>query len=273
METYSVLMSVYAKEKPDYLAAAMKSMFTQSIPPSDFVLVCDGPLTTELNNVIEEFQAQYGDLLNIIRLKENCGLGLALQKGISACKSALVARMDSDDISVKNRMELLLPEMIKDPLLGAVGGQIAEFQDTVENVLAERRVPLLYKDIKKRIKYRNPMNHVTTLLRKEAVIQVGNYDNLNGFEDYYLWARLLSSGYHLKNLDIVCCYVRVGDNMYRRRSGMQYFQSVFRMEGYLEQLGLINSFQFTANLMIRCCVAAVPNWLRRFFYMNFLRKT
>lgn len=272
MEQYSVLMSVYAKENPDYLAAAMDSMFTQSIPTNDFVLVCDGPLTAALNAAIISFQERYGSVLNVIRLEENCGLGTALQAGLPFCKNELVARMDSDDISVKNRMELLLPEISENASLAAVGGQIAEFQGNVENVVDERKVPLLDADIKERMKYRNPMNHVTTLLRKSAVITVGGYISLNGFEDYYLWARLSSSGYLLKNIDAICVYVRTDNGMYRRRGGMEYFQSIFHMERCLRQMELINNFQYVINVMARSCAAAIPNGLRKFLYMHFLRK-
>ena len=48
-ENYSVLMSVYIKEKPEFLRESMQSIYDQTIPTDDFVLICDGPLTKELN--------------------------------------------------------------------------------------------------------------------------------------------------------------------------------------------------------------------------------
>ena len=52
---YSVLMSVYAKDQPDFLRTAIDSMLCQTVPPAQFVLVCDGPLTPALDEVIESY--------------------------------------------------------------------------------------------------------------------------------------------------------------------------------------------------------------------------
>ena len=102
---YSFLMSVYKKENAANLRTAMDSMWNQTIPTNDFVLVCDGPLTIELDTVIDEMIQAHGKYLNVVRLKENKDLGYALNVGIEHCKNALVARMDSDDISFPNRFE------------------------------------------------------------------------------------------------------------------------------------------------------------------------
>ena len=273
MAAYSVLMSVYAKEDPENLKEAMNSMFAQSIPPSDFVLVCDGPLTSALDRVIASFKSKYRDLLNVVRLKKNYGLGMALRKGLCVCKYELVARMDSDDISTDRRMELLLSEMEGAPKLAAVGGQIAEFKSSINNIVSIRQVPLKDQDVKEQMKRRNPMNHVTVLLRKSLVIRAGNYYELKGFEDYYLWARLAACGYQLKNIDAICCYVRINEEMYKRRGGRQYLQSIVRMERYLMNTGFINSCQYAENIAVRFCAAIMPNWMRKYLYNHFLRDT
>ncbi|MFR5731884.1 MAG: glycosyltransferase [Clostridium sp.] len=100
---YSVLMSVYKKERPEYLHAALKSMTGQSWRPSEIVLVCDGPLTTELEAVLKD--AEFHSLLKTVRLEKNAGLGAALAKGLPECSCEWVARMDSDDIAASNRCE------------------------------------------------------------------------------------------------------------------------------------------------------------------------
>ena len=102
---YSVLMSVYHKERPEYLKQAIESIQVQSLSTNDFVLVCDGPLNDELDAVIQTKQLEMGENLNVVRLAKNGGLGNALNEGIKHCKNELVARMDSDDIAYPDRCE------------------------------------------------------------------------------------------------------------------------------------------------------------------------
>lgn len=61
MQNYSVLMSVYHKEKPEYLRQAIESIQVQTVPTNDFVLVCDGPLNPELDAVIAAKQQEMGE--------------------------------------------------------------------------------------------------------------------------------------------------------------------------------------------------------------------
>ena len=67
---YSVLMSVYEKEKPEHLEAAVQSMLRQTVATDDFVIVCDGPLTAELDAVLEKYEAQNPSVLHLIRLPD-----------------------------------------------------------------------------------------------------------------------------------------------------------------------------------------------------------
>ena len=89
-------MSVYKKEEPAFLKAAISSMMDQTVLPDQFVLVCDGPLTEALDEVVEHFQEQYPEVFLVVRLKECGGLGPALQTGIKHCRNEFIARMDSD---------------------------------------------------------------------------------------------------------------------------------------------------------------------------------
>ena len=107
MKEFSVLISVYAREQSDYLRSALHSVFEQTVPPTEVVLVEDGPLTTELEAVITDFCEKY-NTLKIVKLAKNMGLGNALNIGLSACTYDLVARMDSDDLSLPNRFEAQL---------------------------------------------------------------------------------------------------------------------------------------------------------------------
>ena len=213
MPGYTVLMAVYYREEPDNLFAAIESMVGQTIPPSEFVIVCDGPLTPGLDAVIEEFQMRFSTLFQVVRLPENRGLGIALNEGLKKCTCEIIARMDSDDISKADRMERQLRLLQARRDVSVVGGQTAEFEGEPGHFVGYRVVPLSPEDIRKGAAFRNPMNHVTTVFRKQDILDVGGYQDLPGFEDYHLWARLLSGGKILLNLDETVCLSRVSDGL------------------------------------------------------------
>ena len=87
-----------------------------------------------------------------------------------------------------------------------------------------RKVPLTGEKIRKYAKFRNPMNHVTVCMKREVLLGVGNYENVLWHEDYYLWIKMLISGYKLQNLPEVSVHVRAG-SFTSRRSGLKYLQS------------------------------------------------
>lgn len=273
MTPYSVLMSVYHKEKPAFFREAIDSMLQQTVRPAEIVLVCDGKLTPELDAVIAEKCDAYPELFHVIRLSENRGLGIALDVGLRACKHSLVARMDTDDIALPDRIEQQLKAFDKDPLLGAVGGQIAEFEGTTEHIIGYRNVPLSPEAVGHRLKKRNPMNHMTVLLRKDAVLAAGSYQDLPLYEDYYLWARMVADGQRLCNIPQICCYVRVDEGLYQRRGGKQYFKNAMRLEKKLLSLKLINLPEYFINAGIRLtCTVLLPGKLRKQVYCKCLRK-
>ncbi|MBQ4504408.1 MAG: glycosyltransferase, partial [Firmicutes bacterium] len=155
MFEYSVLMSVYHKESPGFLRASMQSMFNQTIPPSDFVLVCDGPLTEALDAVISSFQAEYSTTLQVIRLEKNMGLGSALNEGLTHCKYEYIARMDSDDIALPHR---IAKQHLAIRATGAdiISGTVAEFDQVPGDKNTCRKLPDQHDQIREFAKKRNP---------------------------------------------------------------------------------------------------------------------
>ncbi|MBR5239719.1 MAG: glycosyltransferase [Clostridia bacterium] len=270
---YSVLMSVYHKEQPTHLRVAVESMLNQTVPPSDFVIVCDGPLTEELDRVIDEFKNQAPELFQIVRLEENKGLGLALKEGLAFCKEELVARMDTDDIAVSDRMEQQLAFMSKHPEISVVGTQIAEFEETPDHIIRYRMVPECHKDILHKLKFANPMNHVTVLFQKEHVLNVGSYPHHPGFEDYHLWTKLLAEGYLFHNLPHTGCLVRADAHMLKRRDGWAYFKNTVTMEKLLRKKKLISLWQYLVNITVRFGgTVLLPHGIRKKLFSKLMRK-
>lgn len=275
MVDYSVLMSVYALEKADHFRTAVRSMLEQTVPPADFVLVCDGPLGAELDEAVEELQQEHPELYQIIRLPENRGTGYALQQGLPHCRCEIVAKMDSDDIAVKHRMEWQLAVLQARPDISVVGGQIAEFTAAPEQVTGYRIVPLENGEIRKTAAFRNPMNHVTTVFRRQAALESGGYRDAPGFEDYDLWARMLHDGKQMMNLEETLCLVRVNRDTYRRRGGQAYFRQTVAMQKTLLRCGLLNRRQYLRNLAVRWIgtVLLPPNLRGQFFRILMRKKT
>ena len=182
-ESYSVLMSVYYKEKPEYIRMAMDSIWKQTSKTNDYVLVCDGPLTAGLDAVIKEMEAEHLEL-NVIRLEKNSGLGNALNIGIEYCKNELIARMDSDDISRPDRCERQLKILAENPEVDIVSGTVEEFSKSAEEIKASRVLPEKHDDIVKFAKRRNPFNHPCVMYRKSAVEAAGGYQDFYLLEDY-----------------------------------------------------------------------------------------
>ena len=271
MEHYSVLMSVYYKEKPDYLRQAMESIWQQTIQTDDFVLVCDGPLTAGLDTVIEEMQEAHSKTLHVIRLDKNCGLGKALNIGLKECKNEFVARMDSDDFSLPDRFNKQISYLEIHPEIDVLGGQIAEYDANMENELDVRAVPVSADDIAVNMKIRNQMNHVTVIYKKTSVISAGSYQDCPFFEDYYLWCRMSKAGYTFHNLDSVLVNVRTGEDMYQRRGGKVYNEAIIGFQKKILKLGVINRFQYLCNIAVRLSVANMPNTLRSYIYKTRLR--
>ena len=273
MERYSVLMSVYYKEKAEYLRLSVSSMLAQSVPPEQFVLVCDGPLTPELDAVIESFASANPELFTVVRLEKNKGIGVALNIGLQHCRNELVARMDADDIAVEKRLEMQLAELAKYPEVSAVGGQIAEFYDDPDVITGYRKVPITEEEVRQYIRFRNPMNHMTVVLRKSHVLNVGNYQDVPGFEDYFLWASLTANGNSLRNVKDVCCIVRANAGMYSRRGGVRYFQNTMRVERFLRTKGVITKWEFYRNIIVRFVgTIVIPPQFRKTVFLNMLRK-
>lgn len=269
--SYSVLMSVYAKEKAEYLKTAMNSMFDQTIPTDDFVLVCDGPLNDELDTVIAEMEKSHSEL-HVIRLEENVGLGRALNIGMKHCKNELVARMDSDDVSRPDRCQKQLMVFREQPQISICSGIIEEFTEFIDQVEARRVPPETHDEIMEFAKRRNPFNHVSVMFRKSAVEASGGYQDFYLLEDYYLWIRMLQKGCVCYNLQQPLVWVRVGAGMYKRRSGWQYVESQKALFTYMRNSGFISEWQYVKNVAIREVVSIVPDWLRKFVFLALLRK-
>lgn len=271
MNNYSVLMSVYHKENPVYLYESITSILEQTILPSDFVLVCDGPLTNELDNVINEFEGRYPILFQIVRLDQNKGLGNALNIGLRYCKYNLVARMDSDDIALPDRCERELSEFQKNKALDIVSGTILEFRDAPSHITNAKYLPETNADIHIYAKRRCPFNHPCVMYKKDTVLQAGGYVDCPLFEDYHLWIRMLENGAVGYNIQVPLLLMRANSDMYHRRGGISYVKKVMFFRTYMLEKGFCSKLDYFYTLFGHMTVSLVPNKIREKIYKRYLR--
>ena len=268
---FSVLISSYYKDDPDELREALHSIWdAQTLKPAEIVIVKDGPLSTELDLVIDDFAKTAP--VKIIPLVQNLGLGLALAEGILHCSHSYVARMDGDDISVFNRFEKQLSFMCAHPEVDICGGMIEEFANTPTNVIGKRVLPENHNDIVNFLKKRSPFNHMTVMYKKEIVISAGNYLHFSNYEDYWLWARIIVNGGRCANLPDVLVKVRAGDNMLFRRKGWKFFIKEFEMAFKLKQLGVLTRWEAFCNAVLRGTVRLLPVFFLRMVYRKLREK-
>lgn len=268
---FSVLISVYKKEKAEYLKRALQSIINQTLKPTEIVIVKDGPLTKELDECIEDFRGQYSELFKILAFKKNRGLGLALRDGVKACKYEYIARMDSDDISKLDRFEKQFNYLQKHPETALLGTWITEFSKDENKPDTVTKLPCTHQEIIKFAERRNPFRHVTVVFKKSAVIQSENYRDFLWFEDYDLFVRMLQKGYIAANISECLVDVRADKDMFARRGGWQYLKQDYKFQKQLLKTKFIGKTDFLINITIRSIVRLIPNKVRSYLYKKILR--
>lgn len=268
--SFSVLVSVYKNDKPSYLDKALESIENQSVKPSEIVLVEDGTIPIGLTNVIVKHQDKMGKMFKNIKSKKNQGLGSSLRLGTKYVSTDWIARMDSDDISVSDRFEKQLNEIIKNPKLAIVGGQVKEFAGSESSIVGQRRVPLSYKKIKKFMKWRSPFNHPTVIINKEKLIKVGGYIPYGNLEDYYLWARMIIKGYQVCNISDFILYMRADEGMYQRRGKLSNLKYFYRLREFLYKHKVLTLQERYIGNIIMTINILVPGWIRKLIYQYML---
>ena len=271
MTEFSVSMCVYGRDNPDWFRTAVDSILNQTVPPSEVVVVVDGPVPEELDAVIRGYEMM--PVFKVIRLAENRGHGEARRTGLEHCSNDIVALMDADDISLPYRFEKQLAVFAENPDLSVLSGKIAEFVDEETNVVGYRSVPERHDEIYAYLKRRCPLNQVAVMFRKEDVREVGGYLDWYCNEDYYLWIRLRMAGKKFANLSDVLVNVRVGRDMYMRRGGWKYFRSEARLQRYMLKSRVIGLPTYLMNVSKRLAVQILmPSRLRGWVFQKFARE-
>lgn len=264
---YSVLMSLYKKEKPEYLRLALDSMLNQTVVPDEIVLVEDGPLTDELYNVLDDYP-----MLKRIKNETNLGLGLALNVGLKECRNELVARMDTDDCSKPERCEKQLGRFLEKPYLAIVGSHIDEFIGDPSNVISQRIVPVTSEEIYEFAKKRSAFNHPAVMYSKTSVLENNGYANLKRNQDVDLFGRMQFKGYKAESIDEALLWFRSSDELAKRRKSWQNTWSYIATIRKFWKMGYSSFFDYAMVGIAQTGMYLMPVKMQNFVYKKFLRK-
>lgn len=267
---FSVLMSVYREEKPEYFRQAFESLLSQTLPPDEVVLIKDGSLTEALEAVIADYRERFAHMV-VFAFEENVQLGRALAKGVTLCSQELIARMDTDDIAMPERFAHQYAFLQQHREISVVGGWMEEFNDE-ETYQSIKRMPEKNEQIRKYGRYRNPVNHMTVMMRREDVLGAGNYRHFPYLEDYDLWSRMLADGMVFYNLPEVFVRMRNNSDVYARRGGIGYARNYFALRREQRAIGRLTRGEYLISLCLTFGITLQPGFLRKLIYRRLLRK-
>ena len=272
MDKYSVLMSLYVKEKPEYLRLAIDSMINQTVAPDEIVIVEDGPLNDDLYNIINEYTEKYPGLFNIVINEKNIGLGLALNEGLKACKNELVARMDTDDISKPDRCEKQLSVFAANPELSIVGAFVDEFYSDPSDVVSTRAVPQKHDEIYQFAKKRSAFNHPAVMYKKSKVLENGGYSDLRRNQDVDLFGRMLFAGCKAENVGEALLWFRSNDDLAKRRKSWENTKSYIDTIKRFWKMGYAGFSDYAIVAIAQTGMFIMPVKVQHWVYKKFLRK-
>lgn len=296
---YSILMSVYREDSPEYFKVALDSIYQQQTKkPDEIVIVEDGPVTEELTGIMQAFigevekdqdetkeeKTKYNIqseleivetancTIKIVKLQKNAGLGAALRAGAINCTGDYIVRMDSDDISEPNRLEIIDAYLAKHPEIDVLGTDIGEFEDDPQKIVRYRVCPSDHDDIVKMSRKRNPMNHVSCVIKRRSLEKVGGYKPLSLLEDYFLWLRMIAHGMRLTNINKALVAVRIGNGFEQRRRKVDRVKNWKVLQKYMLKHKMINRFQATLNMLYIRLFVYSPTAFKKLAYSKVLRR-
>lgn len=265
----SVVLPVHAGAKPGQLREALTSVLLQTRPADEIIIVEDGPLGSDLTAVLDEIGGSV-PLVRRLRIAENRGVAVAVQLGVEAARYRWIARMDSDDIALPERLATQM-DAISSGGYDLLGTAMSEFRSADGALLGVRRMPTEHVRIVRALRSHNAFNHPTVLFRRSLALRVGGYRSLDHLEDYDLFVRMWSAGARLHNLPEPLVKFRADDDMFRRRRAPGIHRAELQLQRNLRAYGLISAPRMIWNLAVRTSFRLLPPPIMRWAYRIIFR--
>ena len=267
MSTVSALISTYAGEKASNLAQSLESVFAQTRPPEQIVLVIDGPVPLAQEEVIRSYcgDPRVADM-TVLHLPERSGLAVAMNAGLTACAGAYIMRMDSDDICAPDRLEIQMRYALANPDVDIVSSWSEEFFD--EDGATQIKVsPVAHEHITAALRWRNVLAHPTVLARSSVLRDVNGYRSKFGMlEDYDLFVRLAMQGCRFHVIPKTLVRVRSSLEQCSRRGGWRYGLNELAFRWECRRFGFLRLHQFIATTSLYLVFRLTSGAMRKRLY-------
>ena len=264
----SVLISIYDGIKINLLKKSIESIYKQTVLPKEIILVLDGVQKKEIINYVKNLKKNKFQI-KVIKNKKNIGIPGSYNKAIKYCKTELIAIQDSDDFSRKDRFEIQLNYFKKNQNLSLVSSAVQEKYKNrtyIKNALRNN------SDVDKIILFRNPINHPTVMLKRNAIIESGMYKNCYRMEDYHLWIRFLYKKFIFFSIQKPLVNTEIDDSFFKRRTEARIILSELKIQQLLYQLKFNNIFFCVIIFLIKTFYHVLPIFLKRIFRLFFFKK-
>lgn len=266
---FSLLLPVYAGDTADALRLALESSTTQqTLRPAEVLVVIDGPISPDVQGVLDDFAARGDVPMQLVRFDTNRGLTEALNAGLAAASHDVVARMDADDVSAPDRFEKQWP--LIEAGYDLVGTGMVEFETDPEVCGARRVPPVGAERIRDHARTHNPFNHPTMMYRVAAVLAAGGYEPFGKMEDYWLGIRLIASGARVENLAEPLVKYRVGAGAFARRGGWAEARTEARLQRAMLDMGFISRAQYLRNVVMKGVYRLLPASVKKVLFRRFV---
>ncbi len=185
----SVIMPVY--NGANYLRQSIDSILFQTFFNFEFLIINDGS-----SDDTEDIILSYSDnRIRYFKNESNIKIVETLNKGISLSQGKYIARMDADDFSFANRLEIQLEYMENNPEVFVCGSWVKTF-GAFERVW---KYPVASDDIFASLLFHSPIAHPSVLVRREVYEKFLYDGNYVYAEDYKLW-HLIAKEYKIVNI-------------------------------------------------------------------------
>jgi len=230
----SVLMPVYNGEK--YLREAIDSILNQTFTDFEFLIIDDGS-TDDSRKIISHYTDKR---IRLIKNKQNLGLARSLNKVIELSLGLYLARMDADDISLPNRLQLQVSEMEKNANLGVVGSWVEIFGKAKDNNIW--KYPESNDEISSQLLLHCCFAHPTVLINKRLINQYNySYPEIRYGEDYAFWLKM-NKNLEYKNVQQVLLKYRITNSSLSRGNKDAYSESIRNIQKeYLKKMKIETS--------------------------------
>lgn len=266
-QKFSVVLYAWQKDFPAWVKQALDSIFSNTVKPTEVVIMVDGPVSKEAQAVINE--AAKNETVRVLSHPVPMLRAAALAFAIKQCKYDLIAIQGADSISLPNRFERQLAYFNEHPETAVLGGYAQEMDSKNELLpTAICEVPESEQEIKIFLKDRSPFIYRTVMFKKQAILDAGNYKDFPNLEDEYLWVRVIGKGYKTANLTSVIANIHSIDAYEQMVLALPHFQMKRELFSTMRQMGMISSFAYYRLV----CMAfikylIVPNWFRKMFHL------